>query len=370
MTLQAKLDAVAGARSNVKALMQGSSLFLQNDKWHTQITLPILSVQKEMSVLKEQFSAYKNIASGAARESAAIQLLQASGLYENIKGVQFGLISAPIDATLSLVVRLKKIREAVRSLYEAYPSIAPTTEQERMVENFKAEIESRLYKAENSINGIVADMRRISSMPDIYLVPSNGNADPKIVQVYGYRYVVAPANTSLDILAAQYCGSPDDGILIALANGISNGFDIELGKQLRIPLYAKNTIGGNMVYSRSDNYGTDIKLSDSGEIVVNAAGELATLSGEKNIAQAIRSRLAESIGNRIRLTVYGIKSALGHPLSAASAYVATSIKDTIIHDPRIAQVENFVFRGSGDQIYVQFDYTLIDGMLGSYRGTI
>jgi hypothetical protein len=78
--------------------------------------------------------------------------------------------------------------------------------------------------------------------------------------------------------------------------------------------------------------------------------------------------LSESIGNRIRLTVYGIKSGAGQPLTAAVPYISTSIKDTVIADPRINRIENFTFQGVGDRLYVKFEYITIDKKRHAYEG--
>jgi hypothetical protein len=56
--------------------------------------------------------------------------------------------------------------------------------------------------------------------------------------------------------------------------------------------------------------------------------------------QAISMRLSETVGNRIRLNTYGIRNVAGIPDSVASAYICTSIKDTVMQDPRVESVDN------------------------------
>jgi hypothetical protein len=81
-------------------------------------------------------------------------------------------------------------------------------------------------------------------------------------------------------------------------------------------------------------------------------------------------RLSESLGNRLRLSVYGIRNVAGMPDTIAVAYVAASVKDTVFQDPRIDRIENLYFRGRADALYIEFDYYTMDGILQKYQGNI
>jgi hypothetical protein len=373
--LKPSLDKVANSREKQMTVLQKANLWLENTyKWSAQIASPVRNVRKQISKLKSQVQTYKNLTSAIINNTLFSIPLQAIGLVKDVQDLGVGIITAPADIACSVMSEFKKVRKGVQSIsHDIETGAVPEYVKNRynnVVEQFKSEVEACTYKAENNIAAVAASSKNTQTSPDIYIVPSKDNTNIRVTLAYGYMYVASSGETSLDALAAKYLGDPDDAVFIALANGISEETEIEPGDILRIPLSTQNNIVyNNEVYSRTDNYGVDIALSESGKLIVDASGELSTVSGETNINQALQMRLAEAVGNRIRLTVYGIKANIGKPLSSASAYVATSIKDTVIHDPRVSRVENFVFRGVGDRIYVEFDYLLIDGQHGTYRGT-
>jgi hypothetical protein len=358
--------------------------------WSTKIADPVKNVRKQISKLKSKMQTYKALVSGIINNTLFSVPIQLVGLAKDISDLGLGVVTAPADIANDAIAQCKQIRKGISSLVDDMNDIPDYTKAKygSVVEAFQSEIEACIYTAENKINTVAAQAALSSDNPDVYLLPAESDNDsPTVIHaetqttiagtttntnailVYGYQYVTATAGISIDALAQQYLDDPDDGILIALANGISEETEIDPGTIIRIPVL-KNTesIAGNEVYSRTDNHGVDIALTDSGAIEIASHGGLAIISGTKNITQAIKSRLAESIGNRIRLTVYGIKSGIGKPMLTASAYVTTSIKDTIIHDPRIGRIENFIFRGFADRIYIQFDYITVDGSRGTYEG--
>ena len=81
------------------------------------------------------------------------------------------------------------------------------------------------------------------------------------------------------------------------------------------------------------------------------------MEGVQNLIQALNLRLNQSLGTRIRLTIYGIKASIGNAAnnSASIVYLVTNIKETIMQDPRVKDVFNIKLRGKGDRLYVSFD---------------
>lgn len=372
MGLKEKLDGIASARSDARTLMENAAIYVQSTtQWGTMVTVPIKRIRARIASLQQELSIYKQLTSGTITNTS-LKALKSAGLIGDIGDLGVGVVTLPSDIAASLLSDVKSVRKTIEEIYASIvASLAidyMETRYNKVIEVLLNEIETCLYNAENALNALIAAFKLSPITPDIYVIPDGNTSNVRIVQAYGYTYVAATVGLKLDALAATYLGNPDDGLLIALANGISEEMEVEPGALLRIPSSVQSNVYNNEVYSRTDNFGVDIALSESGQIMIDASGELVTIKAEENISQALKLRLSESIGNRIRLTVYGIRSNIGQPISAASAYVATSIKDTIIHDPRITRVENFVFRGVGDRIYVQFDYVVVDGRRGTYQG--
>lgn len=369
-----KCSDIGKSREISKTILEQAGLFLRDAySWSTKIAEPVRNARRQITKLKFQMLAYKSLVTGTINNTLFSVPLEAIRLIRNVEDLGVGIVTTPADIASDVISQFRQVRHGVEAIFNDIKyGVAPAfvkTKYAQVIENFRAETETCLNTAENKVFAVTADSKRPSITPDVLVVPAKANGDsPRTVLAYGYEYVVSPPDATLDTLAAKYLGNADDGILIALASGISEESDIQPGTILRIPVSKKTPIAGNEVFSRTDNFGVDIKLSESGGIAIDSSGGLSTISGSANISQAIQSRLSESIGNRIRLTVYGIKASVGQPISAASSYVATSIKDTVIHDPRIIRIENFVFRGIGDRLYVQFDYITVDGINGNYQG--
>jgi len=389
----AQLTTITNARDAAEEKMRDNiDPLLAAYTWSSKIADPVRNLRKQISKLKSKTQTYKALVSGIINNTLFSVPTQMMGLVRDISDLGFGVVTAPADIANDVISQCKKVRKGMSSLLNDLNNMPDYVKSKynSVFEAFQAEIEACVYTAENKLDAVAAQSALLSDNPDVYLLPAESDNEnpvvipsetdsgattrttsitPRVMLVHGYQYITATDGITLDVLAQQYLGNPDNAVLIAIANGISEETEIEPGTIIKIPVLENaRIIVGNEVYSITDNYGVDIALSEFGAIEIASSGELATISGTRNITQAIRSRLAESIENRIRLTVYGIRSGIGKPMLTASAYVATSIKDTIIHDPRIARVENFIFRGFADRIYIQFDYVTIDGGRGTYGG--
>ena len=171
----------------------------------------------------------------------------------------------------------------------------------------------------------------------------------EIYNIYGYIIVTAQQETTLERLSTEYFGSFDFMELIAVFNGIKGDSEIETGNQIRIPVITKGkNPEDNYVYSelRGDIYGSDIKLDSLGKMIAMASGDLARVEGINNLVQAVNLKLNDQLGSRLRLTLYGIRDSIGFARGeiTPTAYVITGIKDTLIQDPRIDQVDNIYLR--------------------------
>jgi hypothetical protein len=108
-------------------------------------------------------------------------------------------------------------------------------------------------------------------------------------------------------------------------------------------------------------------LTDDRSIAVSNTGDYELSKGERNLAQAVLSRLRESNAKRIRVTAYGIRTSVSDP-SAGIAYIMASIKQTLENDPRVASVDTITFSASGDFLDIRVSYRDINNIYSTTSG--
>jgi hypothetical protein len=192
-----------------------------------------------------------------------------------------------------------------------------------------------------------------------------------VVLSYGYFEVTLTVTDSLESLAAEYCGSPDRAIDIAVYNGVASIDELNPGGTIKIPVLTPSSRHSlNRIYARPedrDNYGRDIYLDNEGYTAASTSGDYLLTEGGGNLNQAILLRLRESVNRRVRLIAYGIRTNISDP-AAGVAYIISSIDLTVGRDPRVSAVDNIKFTGAGDGLDITVDYTDINHTNGSAAG--
>ena len=197
--------------------------------------------------------------------------------------------------------------------------------------------------------------------------------DDTIKLTYGFKEKTLKDGDTWDNIAFETYGDSSLGILLASYNGTlteESSSEIVPGKTVYIPILDEvKSTSNNEVYNEPgviDNYGKDIAIQngDFGE----QNGDLAIVNGLNNLTQAILFRLCTSINNRIRNTVYGIKSSVGYSVAIANKYLASSITQTVLTDPRVSEIQSLQWEGSGSELKINFSYTDINDQNQSYGG--
>ena len=80
-------------------------------------------------------------------------------------------------------------------------------------------------------------------------------------------------------------------------------------------------------------------------------------------------RLAEKKNRQVRDGTYGIVAQIGDALNneAPFEFIAISIEETLVQDPRIIDVYGLNFQGSGDIIHQEFKFDTITRIAIVYR---
>ena len=102
---------------------------------------------------------------------------------------------------------------------------------------------------------------------------------------------------------------------------------------------------------RDTIYGVDIKLTQTGDVAVNANGDLALISGLDNLKQAIRILLRTPQGWFFEAPTYGsrLEHYWGKPNTPQTRYsAARDVQEALMADPRIIKVENIYTRQVGE----------------------
>jgi hypothetical protein len=240
-------------------------------------------------------------------------------------------------------------------------------------EEFKDSVNIMLNRLENSANELAA-YAKSSEIPDITI----GSPDPEtgetgLVLSYGHTMVTLKETDSLESLAVEYMGSPDNAQDIATFNGVASLRDLVPGDVIRIPITTRTVkMTNNLIFARRgdrDNYGRDIMLTDDGFIVASNTGDYQLSKGVKNITQAVLLRLRESNAKRIRIVAYGIRTNISDP-TAGIAYIISSIRLTVKNDPRVASVDKIKFKAAGDFLDVNVFYHDINNADGNAEGRV
>jgi len=241
--------------------------------------------------------------------------------------------------------------------------------------------ESVAKRLENEGSRIDSGLRRFDGLTEeeseiTQKVLDENIVDEKTYRIYGYILVTADQTTTLERLSIKYYGSVDFIELIAIFNKIKSDGEITAGDIIKIPVLVKGEISEqNYIYSdlRNDIYGSDIRLDSLGNIVVMASGDIARVEGIENLVQAANLRLNTHLGSRFRLTIYGIKDSIGFALGETTpvAYIITSIKETLIQDPRIDKIDNIRLKIDGDVLNTSLNiHSIKVGEVVPFKGGI
>jgi hypothetical protein len=200
----------------------------------------------------------------------------------------------------------------------------------------------------------------------------NNDGNDEAAPVYGFFTIAIKSSDTLDKLAQDYLGDADLWQLIASFNGIQNENDLEAGSIIKIPVITRKPENyANRIYSNpedQDLYGRDIKIADNGDFAVSG-GDLAVISGQENLHQALENRMTTAAGKRIRIGAYGIRSAIGDPM-AVKSYLLSSIEQTVLEDPRIEQIEEIAFESKGSYLNIYIEYTDLNRNKNIYEGKL
>lgn len=356
-----------------------------------KILAAVEKVKVVSNSLKKTLASYKSVIDKIKLVDEILENLEAEArlFYRTVQGfidvtvdglgTVFDIIQFPLDLVADLFTGVKDIRSSVESVFDTF--YEGQTDLVKKAEEI-AMLQQDVFSAEKWAAVITKETKALGSIPEVHVLPADysigtpainpdtGEESEEIsfILTYGEIEITATSETRLDVLAKKIYGSPDYADLIAKYNGITGDVDIEPGMKIKVPnINYTTTLRDSEIYSFTpDTYGTDISLSDNGDLVLAEYNDFGSTTGEGNISQAIVLRLSESLGARIRVPDYGIKNGGGAYDPFTIAVLVTSIRETLLQDPRIATVYRFTFQQDGDTISLHFDVELTSGQTSSY----
>ena len=192
----------------------------------------------------------------------------------------------------------------------------------------------------------------------------------------GFRLVQTKRGDTPQDVAARELGDASRWGEIVAINGLSHPYIVDSIAELEAAPAGRVTLSGKTIkvpapprrtsaVPDDDIYGTDQRLDPDGRLAVDAAtGDWATVSGPKNLTQALRNRLRTPLGQLTWHRTYGngVFRLLGKKGSAARGQLAAVfIRRAVAADTRVDRAENARADVSGDHLRCSVVAVATDG---------
>jgi hypothetical protein len=113
----------------------------------------------------------------------------------------------------------------------------------------------------------------------------------------------------------------------------------------------------------ANEYGVDLAMGPSGDLVVNSAGALAAVGDVQVMAQALQMRIRTALGDLALHPTYGIDLPVGGKMDAVAVAAALNgeLSQAVTNDPRMqkATVTNVEWPASGQVTAVLLEVTVL-----------
>ncbi len=183
----------------------------------------------------------------------------------------------------------------------------------------------------------------------------------------GLNVYTVRGEDTLQSIASDQLGDEDLWPYIASVNAdISSNADLVAGDEIFIPIQIETDAEANKEQfiltedAARDPYGTDIRLDQNGNLVVQESGDLALVSGIQNVEQAVDLILNTPSGSMIKQAAYGITAQAGIAgTEIAIKYLKIAIRTALVKDPRISAVTNMVVSLGRDALNISMDIGVV-----------
>jgi hypothetical protein len=188
----------------------------------------------------------------------------------------------------------------------------------------------------------------------------------------GYRFIDTQYGDTLQLIAYRELGDASQWPLLIAYNQLVYPFITDdptvagagiilTGAQILVPAAVP------VIASQTDPtlvFETDIALDANGALTVDADGDLAGVSGNANLVQALNGRVITDSGELLWHSDYGnrVRQLLGALNGPNAALLAGKyVTGAVLADPRVSEVTSAVVTIAGDEIQVAVQLTPIVG---------
>jgi Protein of unknown function (DUF2634) len=190
---------------------------------------------------------------------------------------------------------------------------------------------------------------------------------PVTYEYSAIKVYTVKGDDTLQRIALNELGDEDLWPFIASINdGISGNDDLVAGEDIFLPSQVQTSEKDNKEQFiltedvAGDPYGSDIKLDDDGNVIIQENGDFSLVSGLSNIEQAVDLRLNTEMGALIKQSAYGITAAAGFAgTTMALRYLKLAIRVALIQDPRIESVTDMIVSIDKDAINIGMTINVI-----------
>lgn len=293
------------------------------------------------------------------------------------RGTDF--LTAPLDISKSL---LDTCFTAIGASFDTYQAGKYTFERYAQAEELFFEIfEQALRTYGFQISKGWQTTRTVQLQIDDGL-SSSGDSVSRSFSIGSYQYsglnvYTVRGEDTLPSIARNELGNENLWPYIAAINdSIDSSDDLVSGMDIFIPIKTDSGAEENKERfiltedAARDPYGTDVKLDQDGNIVIQENGDLSLVSGLQNVQQAVDLRLNTVAGSMIKQSAFGITAQAGIAgTELAIKYLKVAIRSSLVKDPRISAVENMVVNLAKDVLGISMDIKVV-GMETSLPVTI
>lgn len=361
-------ELIEGAKKSLENLEKGLA-FISEIK--TAYKNKLSSIKKSLEELVDVILEANNIVLGAVEDLSSF--VKETTSFGNDIIAQGKRIA--VGAGVDLFNTVLNVRDNVNSLVGSLPDLKEEDIPQEMMELYQKEpleIKDLLLmmgkKLQNETNAVVKEVKESNTTQTYTVIPGGFNNDDKIIVVYGFKEKIITENETYDSIAAEVYGDPALGVLIQMFNKKEN---IVPGESIFIPILnnTENIAENNEIYNEPNNYdvyGVDVDFQGNLNVL---NGDLALVSKEENLNQAITSRLTTILNSRARNLVYGIQSEIGSS-NMSSNYILASIKKTLSEEPRIKEIENISFHSNNGGLNITVEYKDINDFSKVWGGVV
>jgi len=177
-------------------------------------------------------------------------------------------------------------------------------------------------------------------------------------------YYTVKEGDTLRNIAFRIYNDVNGSQLITYFNDILNDDDLFPGMQIFLP-YAED----NTYFDFYEAYGIDFTLDGNGNLTVNNNGDIETISGIKNIMDAVRRRLNTDLRTYLRSIDYGVNLFIGKPQKKLYfRLLRIQVVNALLQDDRITSAE--ILELDYEKTQIRIDVSLVTQFYDNLRFSV